>query len=98
MAAESDCTPFRLGHELRTDTGASQFAVHPQQIDKQPARIKMADQPGLNLTYVTAQENAKIIVSVIGQKRRVVVAEPFVDELAGLLGRVFFDAEAAAAR
>ena len=46
MTAERRAAPLRFGQQSAPDPAAPQIAVHPEQIDKQPASIDMADHPG----------------------------------------------------
>src|SRR5215469_44178 len=98
MAAKGNSSTFCLGDKPGSDAPMSQFGINPQQIDKQPARIEIADQPSLYRLCVVPDEDTKIVIAMIDQKRLVVVAEPLIDKFAILPGRVFLNAEVAAAR
>src|SRR5579863_6815143 len=54
----------------------------------------MADQPGVDLVRLVAHENPEIVERRVAQKRRVVPAEPVIDELAVVPRRVLLDTEA----
>src|ERR1700730_12773895 len=98
MTAKGDGALLCRGDEAASDAGAPQLGMNPEQIDKQPAGIKMPDQTGLDGARVVAHEQPEIVIAIVAQKRRVVIAEPLVDKLAIRRRRVLFDAEAATGR
>jgi len=94
MAAQGQGTPFGFRQKRLPNAAATQSLVHPQQVDEQPAGIDMADQPGADRVGIAPHENPEIVVGIVAQKRRIVVAEPIIDEIAVFPGRVLLDAEA----
>src|SRR5206468_2197678 len=82
-----------LGDQPGADPAATQLALDPQQVDEQPAGIAIADQAGADLVAVVADEDAEIRVARIPQERRVVRAEPVIDDFAVGPGRIVLETE-----
>src|SRR4051812_10301765 len=87
MTAEFDGMLLGGGDQAAADATAPEIGVHPEQGDKQPPGIAMADQPGADraaggVADCLAQENPEIRVSRIAQERCVVGAQTFIDEFA----------------
>jgi hypothetical protein len=98
MAPEGDCAPLRLGNKSATDAAAPQIGMYPQQVNEQPARVKITDQSGSNLIHTIAHKKPEIVVTPVAQESFIVVAETFVDEFPIAPRRIVFNAEAAARR
>src|SRR5207302_3872933 len=94
MAAQRQRTPLGIGQETLSDPATTQFLVHPQQVDEQPAGIDMADQPGANRAGIVAHKDAEIGEGRIAEKRLVVFAETVIDDLAVFPGWIILEAEA----
>src|SRR6266851_888324 len=94
MATEGCAAPLGLRQEALPNPAAAQIGTHPEQVDEQPAGIDMADQPGADRARIAPHENPEIIVGIVAQKRRVVGAEPIIDQVTVFPGRVLLDAEA----
>jgi|SRR5476649_78217 hypothetical protein len=98
MASEGDCAPLRLGDKSATDAATSQIGMYPQQIDEQPARVKITDQAGTDLIRPIAYKKSEIVVTRVAQKSLIVVPETFIDEFPVAPRGIVFDAEAATRR